>query len=66
MSTPAAVKVGAEPPGKSTDAGKFTVCEPPLVNINIKVQALPLGLGFEKVKVCVPVDTVAVKTLPCR
>ena len=64
ISNPAAVRVGAVPPGKSTDAGQFTVCEPPLVRKSVKPQSSSLAVGLLKVKVVVAVSTVAVTLLP--
>ena len=55
---------GAEPSAQSTELGQLTVCEPPLVKINVNEQARPDADGFEKVNVFVLVSTVAVTTLP--
>ena len=64
ISTPLDVNVGAVPPAQSTELGQLTVCEPPLVRINVNEQALPVAEGSENVKVFVLVSTVAVTTLP--
>ena len=65
ISTPAAVRVAAVPPAQSTDPGQVIApCDCPFVNNNVKLQPLAEAVGFEKVNVCVPVDTVADTTLP--
>ena len=64
QSTPEVVRVGAVPPAQSTAPGQFTVCDPPLVKINVNDPALPDAGGLEKVKVVVDVSTVPVTTLP--
>ena len=66
ISIPLDVNDGAEPPAQSTEPGQLTVCEPPLVRINVNEQALPVAEGLVKVKVCAPVDTVAVTTFPAE
>jgi hypothetical protein len=63
-SNPEVVKDGAVPPTQSTDAGQFTVCDPPLVSIKVKVHDLPVAEGLLNVNVWVAVDTVAETTLP--
>ena len=50
ISTPLDVNVGAVPPAQSTEAGQLTVCEPPLVRINVNEQALPVAEGLVKCK----------------
>ena len=64
ISTPLEVNDGAEPSAQSTELGQLTVCEPPLVRINVNEQDLPVAEGFDNVKVFVLVSTVAVTTLP--
>ena len=64
ISIPELVKVGSVPPAQSTDAGQFTVCDPPLVRIRVNEHDLPVAEGSEKVKVFSLVSTVAVTTLP--
>ena len=63
-STPEDVRDGALPPAQSTDAGQFTVCDPPLVRNKVKEHDFPVADGLVNVKVCAPVDTVAETTLP--
>ena len=64
ISTPDDVSEGAVPPAQSTDDGQLTVCDPPFVNMSVKLHPFALAVGFEKVNVLVLVSTVALMTLP--
>ena len=64
ISKPLVVRVGALAPAQSTVPGQVTVCEPPFVKNKIKELSSSDTVGFEKVKVVVPVSTVAVTEFP--
>ena len=63
-SIPAAVSVGAVPPGQRVPAGQFIVCDPAFVRIRENPQSSSAPVGFENVKVVVLVSIVALTLLP--
>jgi hypothetical protein len=54
MSTPAAVRTGAVPPGQLTPANQVTVADPPLVSSIAKDISVPVAGVFDNVNVVVP------------